>query len=152
MAKALFYRWFGLGRFPPAMLPQVESEGIQFFDEGVRGVLTYRNFHRPGLRTMLDRRLFIGAIVLTSVRLLGVSGNNKLVDVPLSDERLRHIQFTVEDGAFVIRFDAGLFHDDWRGSIEYKYKCDESQRLLDLLRPSLASAGAKQPTSTSTDS
>lgn len=142
MAKALFYRWFGAGRFPPPMMPQAEGEGIQFLDEGVRGVLTYRNFRRPGLRTMLDRRLFIGAIVLTKVRLLAVSGNNKLVDVPLSDERLRKMQFTVEDdGAFLIRFDASLFHDDWSGTIEYKYKSDESQRLLDLLKPSLIPPG-----------
>ena len=91
---------------------------------------------------MLDRRLFIGAIVLTKVRLLAVSGNNKLVDVPLSDERLRKMQFTVEDdGAFLIRFDASLFHDDWSGTIEYKYKSDESQRLLDLLKPSLIPPG-----------
>lgn len=137
MAKALFYRWFGVGRFPPAMLPQAQSEGILFFDEGVRGVLAYRNFRRPGLRTMLDRRLFIGAIVLTNVRLLGVSGNNKLVDVPLDDPRLKQMQFTIEDGAFVIRFDAGLFHSDWSGSIEYKYKSDESRKLLDLLSPHL---------------
>ena len=138
MPKALFYRWFGVGRFPPAMMPQVQGEGIQFFDEGVRGVLTYRNFHRPGLRTALDKRLFIGAIVLTNVRLLAVSGNNKLVDVPLDDPRLKQMQFAVVDGAFVISFDAGLFHSDWSGTIEYKYKSDESQRLLDLLRPHLA--------------
>ena len=138
MAKALFYRWFGVGRFPPAMMTQAQGEGIVFFDEGVRGVLTYRNFHRPGLRSMLERRLFIGVIVLTTVRLLGVSGNNKLVDVPLDDPRLKQMQFTVADGAFVIRFDAGLFHDDWSGNIEYKYKSDDSQKLLDLLRPHLA--------------
>ena len=120
------------------MMPQVQSEDIQFFDEGIRGVLAYRNFRRPGLRTALDKRLFIGAIVLTKTRLLAVSGNNKLVDVPLSDERLRLMEFTIEDGAFVIRFDAGLFHDDWSGTIEYKYKSDDSQRLLDLLGPYLA--------------
>jgi len=147
MPKALFYRWFGVGRFPPAMMPQVESEGIQFFDEGVRGVLTYRNFHRPGLRASLDKRLFIGAIVLTRVRLLAVSGNNKLVDVPLNDERLRQMRFTIEDNAFLIHFDAGLFHSDWSGTIEYKYKCDESQKLLDLLDQSMATSGVKQPTS-----
>ena len=138
MAKALFYRWFGVGRFPPAMMTLAQGDGIVFFDEGVRGVLTYRNFHRPGVRSALEKRLFIGAIVLTNVRLLAVSGNNKLVDVPLDDPRLKQMQFTVEDGAFVIRFDAGLFHDDWSGSIEYKYKSDDSQKLLDLLRPHLA--------------
>jgi hypothetical protein len=147
MPKALFYRWFGVGRFPPPMLPRVQGEGIQFLDEGVRGVLTYRNFHRPGLRTALDKKLFIGAIVLTNVRLLAVSGNNILVDVPLSDERLKKMQFTVEDGAFLIKFDPSLFHDDWSGSIEYKYKCEESERLLDLLHPSLIPSGIKQPNS-----
>jgi hypothetical protein len=138
MAKALFYRWFGVGRFPPAMLPQAQSEGIQFLDEGVRGVLTYRNFHRPGLRAALEKKLFIGAIVLTNARLLAVSGNNKLVDVPLDDARLKQMQFTIDDGAFLISFDASLFHDDWSGRIEYKYMSDESQRLLDLVRTHLA--------------
>ena len=122
---------------PPQMRSQAEMEGILFFDEGVRGVLTYRNFHRPGLRTALDKRLFIGAITLTNVRLLAVSGNNKLVDVPLSDERLKKMRFTIDNGAFLISFDASLFHTDWSGTIEYKYKCDESQRLLDLMGPYL---------------
>lgn len=138
MPKSLFYRCFGVGKFPPAMLPQVQLEGIQFFDEGVRGVLTYRNFRRPGLRATLQKRLFIGAIVLTKVRLIAVSGSNKLVDVPLADERLKRMQFTLDNGAFLIKFDAGLFHDDWSGTIEYKYKCDESEKLLELLRPALS--------------
>ncbi|HEY2847924.1 MAG TPA: hypothetical protein VGI80_08900 [Pyrinomonadaceae bacterium] len=138
MAKALFYRWFGVGRFPPAMMPQARSEGILFLDEGVRGVITYRNFHRPGKRAALEKRLFVGAIVLTNVRLFAVWGNNKLVDVPLDDARLKQMQLAVEDGAFVIRFDAGLFHNDWSGSVEYKFKSDESQRLLDLLHPHLS--------------
>jgi hypothetical protein len=138
MPKALLYRWFGLGKMPASLRSQAELEGIVFFDEGIRCVLTYRDFHRPGVRSMLERRLFIGAITLTNVRLLAVSGNNKFVDVPRSDERLKKMQFTVEDNSFVIRFDASLFHSDWSGSIEYKYKTDDAQRLLDLLRPHLA--------------
>jgi hypothetical protein len=58
MAKPLFYRLFGVGKIPKSTMSELKNEGITLLDEGVKGSVTYRNFHRPGMRTMFERRWY----------------------------------------------------------------------------------------------
>jgi hypothetical protein len=134
MAKSLLFRLFGAGKIPGPIMSELKAEGIVVFDEGVKGSVTYRNFRAPGKAFSWKRQGFAGSIAVTKLRLVAVAFSRFLINVPLSDERLRAMHFSVADnGAFSVTFDASLFHSDWSGTIEYRFKTPEAQRLLELL-------------------
>lgn len=134
MSKSLFYRLFGLGKIPAPLMAELNAEGLIVFDEGVKGSVTYRNFSAPGKRFGWKRQWFAGSIALTKSRLVGVAYSKFLINVPLSDERIHKLSYSVEnDDAFCVTFDASLFHNDWSGMIEYRFKTPEAQRLVGLL-------------------
>lgn len=110
-------------------------EGIVLMDEAVKGSVTYRDFSAPGKRDLWRRQWYVGSIALTKVRLLTLSGNNPTINVPLTDERIRAMRYSLEKGSAVlcIGFDASLFHEDWSGTIEYRYRTSEAPRFLELL-------------------
>ena len=135
MAKSFLYRLFGVGKIPERLRSQLQSEGIILLDEAVKGSVTYRDFRRPGKRDGWRRQWYIASIALTKVRLLALWNTNPIINVPLTDERIRAMRYSLEkDGAVLcIAFDAGLFHDDWSGTIEYRFRTPEAQRFLELL-------------------
>lgn len=135
MGKPLLYRLFGIGRIPEPLRSQLQTEGITLLDEAVKGSVTYHDFKAPGKRDVWRRQWYVASLALTKVRLLALRGNNKIIDVPLADERLRAMRFSLEkSGAvFCVGFDAGLFHDDWSGTIEYRFRSQEAQHFLELL-------------------
>ncbi|CAN5419003.1 hypothetical protein BH10ACI2_BH10ACI2_05560 [soil metagenome] len=134
MKKALFYRLFGVGKLPAKFAPTFAAEGIVLFDEGLGGSLTYRNFHRPGSYSGLRKVGMTASIVVTNKRLAAYNGENPVIDVPFSDERLKQIAFSVEpSGALLAAFDASLFHDDWTGSLEYRFKTPLAQEMVDKI-------------------
>jgi hypothetical protein len=135
MSKSLLYRLFGAGKIAAPLMSELNAEGIILFDEGVKGSVTYRNFRSPGRAFSWKRQGFAGSIALTKLRLVAVAYSKFLINVPLSDDRLRAMHYSVEsNGAFCVAFDAALFHADWSGTIEYRFKTPEAQRLLELLQ------------------
>jgi hypothetical protein len=135
MAKSLFYRLFGAGKIPAPLISELNAEGIVLIDEGVKGSITYRNFRAPGKAFSWKRQGFAGSIIVTKTRIVGLAYSKFLINAPLSDERLRKMQFSVEtNGALRVAFDAALFHTDWSGEIEYRFKTPEAQHLVDLLQ------------------
>src|ERR1041385_6261585 len=136
MAKSLLYRLFGAGRIAPPMLAQLNSEGLLLLDDGLKASVTYRNFKAPGKRDAWRRKCFAGSIALTQTRLLALSGSNPIINVPLTDPRLKEMHFTLEKEGqrLCIAFAASLFHNDWSGTIEYRFRTSEAQRLLSLLQ------------------
>jgi hypothetical protein len=135
MSKSLLYRLFGVGKIAEPLMSQLNAEGIILFDEGVKGSITYRNFRAPGKAFSWKRQGFAGSIVLTKTRIVGLAYSKFLINAPLSDERLRKMNFSVKsNGALCVAFDAALFHADWSGTIEYRFKTEEAQRLVELLQ------------------
>ena len=135
MGKPLLYRLFGIGKIPEPLRSQLQREGIVLLDEAVKGSVTYRDFSAPGKRDLWRRQWFVAAIALTKVRLMTLRGIDPTINVPLSDERISALRYSLEKGGAVlcIAFDAGLFHDDWSGTIEYRFRTPEASRLLELL-------------------
>jgi hypothetical protein len=135
MAKSLLYRLFGVGKIPEALMSQLQSEGILSLDEGVKSSVTYRNFSAPGKRFSWRRQWFAASIVLTKSRLLALRHSNAIINVPLADKRIRAMQFSLENTTgLCAAFDGALFHPDWSGTIEYRFRTREAARLLELLR------------------
>jgi hypothetical protein len=66
---------------------------------------------------------------------LAFSYSSPIIDVPLTDERFRQLQFSLEDGnTLLVAFDASLFQTDWLGNIEYRFQTPQAQAFLEKLR------------------
>lgn len=135
MAKSLLYRLFGVGKMPATLMSQLKNEGIALMDEGVKGSVTYRDFRAPGKRFGWKRQWFIAAIALTKIRLLALHSSNPVINVPLTDERIHALRYSMENGdTLCVAFDAALFHADWSGTIEYRFRTPQAQHLLERLQ------------------
>jgi len=134
-AKSFLYRFFGVGKIPEPLRSQLQSEGIILLDEAIKGSVTYRDFRKPGRQDGWRRQWYIASIALTKVRLLALWNTNPIINVPLADERIRAMRYSLEKNGTVlcIAFDARLFHDDWSGTIEYRFRTPEAQRFLEQL-------------------
>lgn len=130
MAKSLLYRLFGLGRIPKLLNDTLRIEGIVVADEGVPGSVTYRNFRAPGRYSSWGKQAFVGSVVVTNVRLVALKYGNFAVNVPFTDERIRHLQISVEGDRLLIAFDPKLFHDDWSGTIEYRFRTPQAGDMV----------------------
>ncbi|HEX3084843.1 MAG TPA: hypothetical protein VHP99_10000 [Pyrinomonadaceae bacterium] len=130
MAKSLLFRLFGVGRIPKLLSDRLRMEGIVIADEGVSGSVTYRNFHAPGRYSSWRKQAFIGSVVVTNIRLVALISGRFAVDVPFSDKRIRQLQISRERDRLVIAFDASLFHDDWSGTIEYRYQTSQAADII----------------------
>lgn len=135
MKKTLLYRLFGIGKIPAQYRAALTSEGILLSDEGIKGSVTYRNFRSPQRYSNWKRQWYAASITLTQTRLLAFQYSTPIIDVPLTDERFQRLQFSLEDETtLLIAFDAALFHNDWSGTIEYRFKTPHAQAFLDKLR------------------
>ena len=135
MAKSLLYRLFGVGKIPENLAAQLRVEGILISDEGIKGSVTYLNFRSPVRYANWKRQWYTASIALTETRLVGLRFSQLIVNVPLADERIRKMNCSLEaSGTFLVAFDASLFHQDWSGKIEYRFRTDYVQALQDKLR------------------
>jgi hypothetical protein len=146
MKKALLYRLFGYGKIPEKYMKEFKKEGIRLIDEGLKGSVTYKNFKAPGKYFSWKRHWFVSSLVLTSSRLAGLRGKHFIMNVPLSDTRIRKIDFRVEkEDVFTVSYEAGLFHHDWEGQIELRFRSALAEALLDALqKPKFQNRNSKQ--------
>ena len=134
MAKSLLYRFFGIGKIPADLTAQLSSEGTVLLDEGIKGSVTYINFRAPGRYSNWRRQWYIASIALTKIRLLGLRSSQPIIDVPLTDERLRKMKFSLENSeTLLISFDASLFQNEWSGTIEYRFRTSQAQIFINNL-------------------
>ncbi len=113
---------------------QLQPEGIVLFEEDVKGSMTFRNFRSPGRYSNWRKVLITSLVVLTGKRLLAFKGSSPIIDVPLTDERLRRMEFSVEgEKTLLVAFDANLFQPDWSGAIEYRFKTANAREFMQNL-------------------
>ena len=134
MAKTLLYRLFGVGKIPAQLSGELKSENVILLDEGIPGSVTYLDFRAPGKRSSWRRQWFTGAIALTQTRLVALQYANIGINVPVTDERIRQMRFSKEaDDTLLVAFDPALFHNDWSGTIEYRFRSSQAQAFLEKL-------------------
>src|SRR5438552_9871928 len=135
MAHTLLYRLFGVGRIPRPWRTTIESEGLVLLDEGIAGSVTYRDFRAPGKRFSWRRQAVSASIAITKVRLVALQYSNPAINVPFSDDRIRRLRVSVEgDETLLVVFDPSLFHNDWSGTMEYRFHTSQARALRETLR------------------
>lgn len=141
--KTLLYRFFGIGKIPAPLLASLEQEGILLLDEGIRGSATYTNFRSPNRISSWKRQWFTASIILTNARLAALSYSKPAINISLTDERLGALQCSLETSTTLrIGFDAALFHDDWSGMIDYRFRTPQAQLFLEQLRKRMIAAAS----------
>ncbi len=135
MSKSLLFRLFRLGKIPKQLLATLERESILLLEEGVRGSLTYRNFRAPGRYSNWKRQWFPASVILTKTRLVALAYSNSVIDVPLTDERVRRLRCGLEnDETVCIAFDASVFRADASGTLEYRFRTPQAHQYLEQMR------------------
>lgn len=134
MRKTLGYKLFGSGKIPPGLLTELQSELIEVSDEGIHGSVTTKNFRSPGKRENWRRIWFSGAIAVTGTRLIALQHSKFAINVPFFDDRFRLMNISLEPTDTIpIAFDASLFHADWSGQIEYRYRTPLAANVLEAI-------------------
>ena len=134
MRKSIFYSLFGLGKLPKAMTPILQGEGIVLLDEGVGGSVTLRKFRAPGRIHSYRKSAFVGSIVVTELRFAAFALSRPLINVPVDDERLKLLELSVpREGLLCVKFDAGAFHEGWKGSVECRFSTSNARLYLSRL-------------------
>lgn len=127
MAKTLLYRLFGIGKIPTALEEQLRREFVIFEEEGIPGSATFRDFLSAGRYAKWSRQWYTASLALTEARLLALRYSRPIVDVPLTDQRLREMRIESERAdTLLIAFDAHLFHLSSRGKIEYRFRTPQA--------------------------
>ena len=115
----------------------IDVEEPVVVDEGIGGSITYRDFHAPGKHFVWRKVGFTGAIALTRTRLLGLQYSQPAINVPLADERFGKLNISLDGGeTLMIAFDPGLFHSDWSGRMEYRFRTAKAAAFLNHLKVS----------------
>ena len=134
MGKTLAYKLFGVGRIPAQLQAQLENEGVLLQDEGISGSTTYRNFHRPGAYSSWRRVWYSASLTITRTRVVGLAASRLIINVPFTDPRLQCLHIAAHNGDVLeVAFDAGLFHSDWSGTIEYRFRTLQAQAFWGML-------------------
>ncbi|WP_236791299.1 DUF1707 domain-containing protein [Amycolatopsis sp. GM8] len=122
------------GYLPAGLRATLVTEGLLVIDEGVRGSITYRGYREPGGYSGWERSSMSGAVAVTGRRLLAWGGGAKRVDVPLGHPLRAAIMLSVDKpGRLCIAVDAGAFHPDRSGRIEYRFRTTRAEVVRGLL-------------------
>lgn len=87
-------------------------------------------------------------MAVSNERILGFVGHRQqIIHVMMDDSRLSQMDFTATERkgqkTLSIRFESSLFHDNWKGEIEYRYHTDMAQELCDRIHENMAQATSK---------
>lgn len=112
----------------------MEREGVVVQDEGIPGSVTYKNFRRPGMFSSWRRTWYSASLTITQTRVVGLAYASPIINVPFTDTRLKRLNISLENSdRLLIALDASLFHEDWSGNIEYRFRTPQAPTFLDGL-------------------
>ena len=134
MSKTWVYKLFRVGSIPARVKAQMDSEGVLLQEEGIPGSTTYRNFHRPGAYYSWKRVWYSASLTITQTRVVGLAYSSPIIRVPFTDTRLQQLHISVEgSNVLLIAFDVALFHNDWSGTIEYRFRTPQAEAFWETL-------------------
>jgi hypothetical protein len=113
---------------------RLEPEGIIFFEEDVKGSMTFRNFKSPARYSSWRKVLITSLLILTKKNIIALKGSSPIIDVPVTDPRLKQMKFSLEgENTLLVAFAANLFQPDWSGEIEYRFQTGQAPEFLKKL-------------------
>lgn len=132
--KSWLYKFFGVGKIKEPFLSELKSENLISSDEGIKGSITYKNFRAPGRYANWRRRWITGAIALTEKRLVLQESSQSVINIFLTDERLKKMRVSLEnEDTLLFKFDPILFLENSSGEIEWRFRTEQAKVFADNL-------------------
>lgn len=104
--------------------------------------VTLRNFRAPGRACNWKRQWFAGSIAVSEDRIIAFRGRRRLINTPFDDPRFCKVSFTADEYILYIAHDAALYHDDWSGQIEYRFRTLDAQKIATIARDAVSRSAA----------
>lgn len=124
------FRFSSLGKFPDEAFDLLRPEAVEKVYERVGASITLIDFRSRRQICAWKRNWFVGSLALASDRLVAFRWNTRLINLKFDDPRCRRVSFDAPgDGRLHIKHDAGLFHSDWSGLIEYRFRLRDATTL-----------------------
>lgn len=115
----------------------LETEEIIVSDEGIGGWYITKNLKAPGKRYINRKEGFSGCLVVTKKRIVCYTYSKRQINISVDDPKISKIYVKLpEPQTLSISFESSVFHDDWKGVIEFRFKTEKSQEFCDVLRSS----------------
>lgn len=131
-----------LHKLPESQMAEFRSGGLELIYEWIAAKLTYLNFKAPGKRFGYKTLWFKSSLVITKTPVWATSFGKLAINVRFTDERIRSMKFSVEDGErLLVSFDASLFQPTWSGTLEYRFTIPDSQNCVDLINTEITAHG-----------
>ena len=135
------------GKLPAKIKAALESEGLEFVEEGVFGSIVFRQYRSPQRYSFRGRRGFCGALAITSHRLLAGCGHPESLDVAFNHQSFRTLQVKVDRAnRLCISYDAAQFYSDRSGKVELRFETPQAHRAAALLQKQLQWSGVTHGT------
>jgi hypothetical protein len=135
MLKALRTLFFGAGRMPEPARSELLAENVLALEEGLWITVTWLNFRAPGRYSNWKRQAHVGALALTSRRLVGYTRRTKIMDVPFDHPTLREVRLRLDPpGALCFACDAAKLRPEQSGTIEVRFFTPRAAEILALLQ------------------
>jgi hypothetical protein len=126
--------FLGSGRLSDQLRAELAAEDLLLLEEGLTGSITLRRYRAPGQRAWFAKQAILGAIVITSGRLVVWVGRSKNIDVPLTHPWFGAIQVTVDRPDRVrFAYDAGRFSASRSGVVTVRLRTAQAQHVVELL-------------------
>lgn len=133
--KSILYKLFGIGKIKETFLSELKNENLIASDEGLKSSITYKNFRAPGRYSNWKRRWIVGAIMLTEKRLVLQQYSRPVINILLTDERVKKIKVSLEDQeTLLFEFEPQLFLENSSGEIEWRTRTPHAQKIADALK------------------
>lgn len=133
--KSWLYKIFGVGKIRETLLNELKGEEIIASDEGIKSTLTYINFRAPGRYSNWKHRWFSGAVILTNKRLILQQYAQPVINILLTDERLKEIKVSLEtEDTLLFEFEPHLFLENSTGNIEWRCRTPHAKIINDRLK------------------
>ncbi len=134
MLLSALRRWTNLGKFPPEADDFANQSNVIIAADQLPSSITYRNFRAPGRSSSWRRQWFLGSIAVLQDRLIAYQWSNRIINIPFSDERIQSIQLVAESlDKLLITFEASLFHENWKGTIEFRFSDVDAHAMRDAI-------------------
>ena len=124
-------RFLPMGKLPDEAFDLLRPEAVERVHERVSASITLIGFRSRRRICAWKRQWFVGSLALASDRLVAFRWNSRLINLRFDDPRCRKVSFAVlRNGRLQIKHDAGLFHSDWSGLIEYRFSVPDATRIV----------------------
>jgi hypothetical protein len=125
----------GGGRFSPEQRAQLDAEGAEILEDGLRGTVTWRDYRAPHRYSSFRKKGVYVAIALTARRLLVQRTGGKEIDVPFEHPGFAAIEASLDEpDRLCIAFDPGAFDPRASGRIELRLSTPQAGRILERLQ------------------